>query len=62
MKHHIFVTVQGGVAEVCEETMAAGREQDAFVGSLVHHRPKRSRTADTPAVWREEQRHFVAEH
>ena len=24
MKHHIFVTVQGGVAEVCEETVPAG--------------------------------------
>jgi hypothetical protein len=22
MKHHIFVTVQGGVAEVCEDTLA----------------------------------------
>ena len=24
MKHHIFVTVQGGVAEVCEETVPSG--------------------------------------
>ncbi len=24
MKHHIFVTVQCGVAEVCEETVPAG--------------------------------------
>jgi hypothetical protein len=24
MRHHIFVTVQGGVAEVCEETVPAG--------------------------------------
>ena len=24
MKHHIFVTVQGGVAEVCEETLPPG--------------------------------------
>lgn len=24
MKHHIFVTVQGGVAEVCEDTLPAG--------------------------------------
>ena len=24
MKHHIFVTVQGGVAEVCEETVPLG--------------------------------------
>ena len=24
MKHHIFVTVQGGVAEVCEDTAPAG--------------------------------------
>jgi hypothetical protein len=24
MKHHIFVSVQGGVAEVCEETVPSG--------------------------------------
>ena len=24
MKHHIFVTVQGGVAEVCEDTQPPG--------------------------------------
>jgi hypothetical protein len=24
MRHHIFVTVQGGVAEVCEDTLRAG--------------------------------------
>jgi primosomal replication protein N len=24
MKHHIFVTVQGGVAEVCEESFVVG--------------------------------------
>lgn len=24
MKHHIFVTVQGGVAEVCEDTLLTG--------------------------------------
>jgi hypothetical protein len=24
MRHHIFVTVQGGVAAVCEETVPAG--------------------------------------
>lgn len=24
MKHHIFVTVQGGVAEVCEDTLPPG--------------------------------------
>lgn len=24
MKHHIFVTVQGGVAEVCEDTVPLG--------------------------------------
>ncbi len=24
MKHHIFVTVQGGVAEVCEDTLLPG--------------------------------------
>jgi hypothetical protein len=38
MKHHMFVTVQGGVAEVCEETVPAGiaveiRDFDNFAAS-----------------------------
>ena len=39
MKYHIFVTVQGGVAEVCEETVPPGivveiLDFDNFAGDL----------------------------
>jgi len=50
MKHYIFVTVQGGVAEVCEDTLPSGVVVEILDFDNFHANPERELSLWSPEL------------